>query len=29
MDLAPTALALLDVEPASRHVGSAWREVTG
>jgi len=29
MDLAPTALALLDVEPTPRHVGSTWREVTG
>jgi len=28
-DLAPTALALLGVEPPVRHIGSPWRAVTG
>ena len=29
VDLAPTTLALFDIEPPMRHVGTPWREVTG
>lgn len=29
VDLAPTALALFDIEPPMRHIGTPWPEVTG